>query len=478
MIGRGELAMVFSSIIFVFAFLPITLLCYFIAEKTGRVWLKNTVLLIASLLFYAWGGVQYLLLLLGLVFANYITGLLVESAEHKKLFLIVGLLIDLLTLVFYKYLNFLVQNLVNAVHLLGNSSFSLEISEIALPIGISFFTFQAMSYLVDVYRGVVPAQKNVAWLTLYIMMFPQLIAGPIVRYKDVNNEIASRKTTPEMLERGIKRFILGFAKKVFIANCMGNMADAVFSLNGTTNCILAWIGAGSYALQIYFDFSAYSDMAIGLGGIFGFHFNENFDYPYVSKSIQEFWRRWHISLSTWFRDYVYIPLGGNRKGRIRTYLNLSVVFLLTGIWHGAAWQFVVWGLIHGAFMLIERAGFRTVLEKIPGILRWLYTMLVVIIGWVFFRADSLASAMVYVQNMFSFCFDRVTDVGILSRFTNMFWIVGVLALLASTPVFKRLGQSKLGKCVWLNHAAYLLLFALTIIYLSGLTYNPFIYFKF
>ena len=470
--------MVFSSIVFAFAFLPVTILCYFIAEKTGRIWLKNTVLLLASLVFYAWGGVQYLILLLVLVVVNYASGLLIETTRRKKLFLIIGLVVDILNLVFFKYLNFLVENLENAIHFIGNNTFTFGIPAIALPIGISFFTFQAMSYLIDVYRGDVPAQKNVTWLTLYIMMFPQLIAGPIVRYSDVNNEITCRTSSAEMVEKGIKRFIAGFAKKVFIANCMGSMADTVFALNGTTNTVYAWLGAITYALQIFFDFSAYSDMAIGMGLIFGFHFNENFEYPYISKSIQEFWRRWHISLSTWFRDYVYIPLGGNRKGKLRTYLNLSIVFLLTGIWHGAAWQFVIWGLIHGAFMLIERAGFGKVLKKIPGVFSQLYTLFVVVVGWVFFRADSLALAIAYLKNMFSFHFDGFANAYILPKFTNLFWVVGVLALLASTPMFKRLGQTRLGSVVWLNRISYLLLFVISIVYLSGLTYNPFIYFKF
>ena len=470
--------MVFSSIVFVFAFLPITLFCYFCAEKTGLVWLKNTVLLLASLVFYAWGGVQYLLLLLALVVINYVSGLLIGATRYKKLFLIAALVIDLSNLVFFKYLNFIVENLEKLIHLSGNPAFSFGVPAIALPIGISFFTFQAMSYLIDVYRGDVPAQKNVAWLTLYIMMFPQLIAGPIVRYSDVNNEIANRTTSAKMVEQGIKRFIVGFAKKVFIANCMGIMADTIFSLNGTENSVFAWLGAGSYALQIFFDFSAYSDMAIGLGLIFGFHFNENFQYPYISKSIQEFWRRWHISLSTWFRDYVYIPLGGNRKGKLRTYINLSVVFLLTGIWHGAAWQFIIWGLLHGMFMLIERAGLGKVLKKIPSVFSRMYTLFVVIVSWVFFRADNLTLAITYLKNMFSFNFDGFANAIILPKFTNLFWIVGALALLASTPIFTRMGQTRLGRMVWLNRMAYLLLFLITIVYLSGLTYNPFIYFKF
>ncbi len=471
--------MVFSSIIFVFAFLPLTLIFYFIAEKTGKMCFKNTVVLIASLVFYAWGGLKYLFLLAGLVVVNYVSGVLMERVpKHKTLFLTLGLLVDLLSLIFFKYLNFIVENLENVLQLFGNPELSFGLPEIIMPIGISFFTFQIMSYLIDVYKGDVPAQKNIAWLALYIMMFPQLIAGPIVRYSDVNEEIASRTTNIEMAEKGVKRFIVGFAKKVFVANCMGAIADTLFALNGTENMVYSWLGIIAYALQIFYDFSAYSDMAIGLGLIFGFHFNENFNYPYIAKSVQEFWKRWHISLSTWFRDYLYIPLGGNRRGKYRTYLNLAIVFLVTGIWHGAAWQFLVWGVLHGIFMLIERAGFGKVLRKIPAVFSRLYTLVVVLVAWVFFRADNLSHALKYIKNMFSFNFSDFGNVQVLSRFNNLFFIVGIIALLATTPIFKRLGESKLGKIEWLSRSCYILLFVISIVYLSGLTYNPFIYFKF
>lgn len=470
--------MVFSSNIFVFYFLPAVLLLYLLAELSNKLWLKNTVVLIASLVFYAWGGVKYLLLLLGLVVINYVSGLLIYYTRYKKTFLALGLMADVLNLLFFKYLNFIIDNVESAVQHFGNAEFTFGLAQIALPIGISFFTFQIMSYLVDVYRNEVPAQKNIAWLTLYIMMFPQLIAGPIVRYSDVNNEIACRKTTLDMVEKGIKRFIIGFAKKVFIANCMGAMADAVFAIKGEFNSLYAWLGAISYSMQIFFDFSAYSDMAIGLGLIFGFHFNENFEYPYISTSIQEFWRRWHISLSTWFRDYVYIPLGGNRKGKIRTYINLSIVFLLTGIWHGAAWQFIVWGLFHGLFMLIERAGLGKLLKKIPAFFAHIYTLLIIIVGWVFFRADNLTKALAFLKNMFSFNFKQFTNEATVTQATHLFWVVGVIAILASTPLFKKLGQTKLAQVKWIGYVGYLLLMIITVIYLSGLTYNPFIYFKF
>ena len=470
--------MVFSSIIFIYGFLPFVLLLYFIAEKSNLMWLKNAVLLLASLVFYSWGGQRYLFMLLILCGLNYVFGLLIERTTYRKTFLTIGLALDLITLVFFKYLSFIVENVEKLVKSVGSSDFSLNVPTVVMPIGISFFTFQIMSYLIDVYRKEIPAQKNPAWLTLYVMMFPQLIAGPIVRYRDIDREIEVRSTAFPEFVNGIKRFIIGFAKKVFLANSMGGMADVIFAANGTTNMLYAWLGIICYALQIFFDFSAYSDMAIGLGLMFGFHFNENFDYPYISKSIQEFWRRWHISLSTWFRDYVYIPLGGNRKGVKRTYFNLVVIFLLTGVWHGAAWQFIVWGLFHGLFMLIERIGFSKILKKLPNFVCHVYTLVVVLVAWVFFRADSLSHSLKYIKTMFSFRFEDFANISILSQAGSMFFILGFVSLLACTPLFKKLGTTKLAKCSALVNVGYLLLFIVSVIYLTGLSYNPFIYFQF
>lgn len=474
--------MVFSSVLFVFIFLPVTLLLYYMAEKTGCMPAKNAVLLTASLVFYAWGGLQYLLLLLALSGLNYLIGLLIGKAgqkeKRKKLFLFLGIALDLGVLCYYKYLNFIVENVEKLIGLSGRPDFTFGLAQIALPVGISFFTFQIISYLIDVYRGTAPVQKNAAKLTLYIMMFPQLIAGPIVRYADVNERIECRTTTWQMAQTGVKRFIIGFAKKVFLANAMGNMADAVFALTGSVNTVYAWLGIICYALQIFFDFSAYSDMALGLGLLFGFRFRENFDYPYISTSIREFWRRWHISLSAWFRDYVYIPLGGNRRGERRTYLNLFVVFLLTGIWHGAAWQYVVWGLFHGFFLILERAGADRVLKKLPTFLQRVYTLLVVLVGWVFFRADSLKAAGGYLKNMFVFQLDGFKNSGIVPRFTVLFILLFVIALLASTPIAKKAGQTRLLQNPVVNRGLYLLLWGISVLYLAGLSYNPFIYFKF
>ncbi len=470
--------MVFSSVIFIFAFLPVTLTLYFLAEKSGRMSLKNAVVLIVSIVFYAWGGLGNLLLLLILILLNWLSGMLICKTRFKKQFLLLGILIDLGCLGFFKYLNFLLENLEELIHFLGAETFAFTVAEISLPIGISFFTFQIMSYLIDVYRGDVPAQRNIAKLAMYIMMFPQLIAGPIVRYRDVNKAVEHRVTTIDMAETGVKRFIIGFSKKVFIANYMGSMADSVFGLWPRVNTVYSWLGAICYALQIFFDFAAYSDMAIGLGLIFGFRFNENFNYPYMARSVQEFWRRWHISLSSWFRDYVYIPLGGNRKGSFRTYVNLFIVFLLTGFWHGAAWQFIAWGMFHGLFLIIERAGFNKVINRLPDFAARLYTLTVVLVGWVFFRAVSLYWAMYYLRDMFCLYLDDFKYPSVVSKFTPMFFITLFTAILACTPVAKKIGRTRIMRIPAVNRLCYLLLWFISVIYIVGLSYNPFIYFRF
>ena len=327
--------MVFSSEIFLFVFLPITMLCYFIFKPC-----RNLILLLASLLFYAWGEPVYVILMLVSIIVNYLLGLLIEAQESvkiRKLTLAFSCTLNLAFLGLFKYASFLIQNLA----LIG---IEIKDPEIRLPIGISFYTFQAMSYVIDIYRQKVPAQKSVFKLGLYISMFPQLIAGPIVRYSDIEQEIDNRHTTYNDFYEGSKRFMLGFSKKVLIADTVGKAADIAFGMNNLS-MNMAWLGAIAYTIQIYFDFSGYSDMAIGLGRIFGFHFLENFNYPYVSTSVKEFWRRWHMSLSGWFKDYLYIPLGGSRCGKLKIYRNLIIVFLLTGLWHGASWNFVVWGLL-------------------------------------------------------------------------------------------------------------------------------------
>lgn len=470
--------MVFSSTLFIFCFLPITLVLYLLSYKTKKIGLANVVLLVASMFFYAWGGTKYFMILLLVIVVNYFLTILMEKyAKYRKTMFILILTIDIGNLLYFKYFNFFTDNIRSIGNVLGIDIFA-NMATVALPIGISFYTFQIISYVADVYMGKVEVQKSLLKLALYVMMFPQLIAGPIVRYKDVNDEISDRSISKSDVEDGIKRFIIGFAKKVFIANAMGSMADAVFAMTGDVNSLYAWLGAICYTLQIYYDFSAYSDMAIGLGRIFGFHFNENFNLPYKSQSIQEFWRRWHISLSSWFKDYVYIPLGGNRKGTKRTYINLWIVFFLTGFWHGAAWQFIVWGLYHGLFSVIERVGWRKILECIPCFFRHLYTMLVVVIGWVFFRADNLTLAISYIKNMFSFNFSNFKCYEVVKNMDSIFVVCLIVGLIFSVTKLKCLDKIK----GWNNEnfvrVRYLFIWVVSVLYLTGLSYNPFIYFKF
>jgi alginate O-acetyltransferase complex protein AlgI len=449
-----------------------------LAYKTHKIDIANVVLLLASVVFYAWGGVKYFVILFIIIVANYLLAIWMIKFEKVRTFLFgVILVIDIGNLFYYKYFNFFVENIQKIGTVFGYEILQ-NIASVALPIGISFYTFQIISYVADVYLGKVEVQKNPVKLALYVLMFPQLIAGPIVRYTDINNEINGRRISLDDVESGIKQFIIGFFKKVFVANLMGSMADTVFAMTGTVNMVYAWLGAICYTLQIYYDFSAYSDMAIGIGRIFGFHFNENFNFPYISQSIQEFWRRWHISLSSWFRDYVYIPLGGNRKGVFRTYINLCIVFLLTGFWHGAAWQYIVWGMYHGLFSIIERLGLKKILERIPRGFRHVYTMLVVILGWVFFRADNLTVAIQYIKNMFSFNFSNFNNIGIVTQFTNLFGIIFIVALIFSVTKFEVLNKSKLWSNVTFTRIRYLLLWIVSMLYLTGLSYNPFIYFKF
>lgn len=470
--------MVFSSALFIFCFLPITLLFYYIAYQSGKIYLSNIVLLCASLFFYAWGGVLYFLILLFVIILNFLLTIAMSRYRpYRKIIFIFILIIDLGNLLYFKYFNFFIDNVQNAGRYFG-AEILTNISTVALPIGISFYTFQIISYVVDVFSEKVEVQKDFIKLALYVTMFPQLIAGPIVRYKDVNKEIAKRNIKLSDVETGIKRFIIGFFKKVFIANTMGNMADTVFGMDSSFNTLYAWMGAICYALQIYYDFSAYSDMAIGIGRMLGFHFNENFDFPYKSKDIQEFWRRWHISLSSWFRDYVYIPLGGNRKGTFRTYIHLAIVFLLTGFWHGAAWQFILWGAYHGCFSILERIGLKKILKKMPDIFCHCYTMVVVIIGWVFFRADNLNRAVAYLKNMFSINFTDFKSYAVIEQFTSIFWGCFLISIIFSVTRMEFLNKFKFWRNVTFTRFRYLTLWFISVLYLIGLSYNPFIYFKF
>ncbi len=471
--------MVFSSTVFIFLFLPLVLGVYFLLQKR----LRNLFLLLASLFFYAWGEHVLVLLMMSSICANYVMGILISNSLEKgnltasKVFLSIGVGLDLLVLIYYKYIHFLVENLAQI-----DIVIDIDISNVTLPIGISFFTFQSISYLIDVYRGTVKGQRSIINLGMYISLFPQLIAGPIVRYVDISREIESRTIDSALFKTGISRFIIGFAKKVIIANNVGLIADKVFGAPvDEISTSLSWIGILCYTLQIYYDFSGYSDMAIGLGKMFGFNFKENFDHPYIAKSVREFWRRWHISLSTWFRDYLYIPLGGNRKGKYRTYVNLLIVFFLTGLWHGASWSFIVWGLFHGFFIIIERLWTNYETNKFA-VLKRIYLLLVVMIGWVIFRAEDLGYALSYIQKMFSFS-------GGTYRYPYLYLNTYVLSIIAlgvifATPLRKviveRATQISTQK-TWalaLERSLYVVVFVLSLLELAQTTYNPFIYFRF
>lgn len=463
--------MVFSSVVFLFVFLPVVFLVYSLLPSLR--W-KDLFLVAASLIFYAYGEPVYVLLMLFSSVLNYGLGLLAPGGGRRaKAALSLAVILDLGILCVFKYTGFILEN-VNALF-----GVSIPIPAIVMPIGISFFTFQALSYVIDVYRGDVQAQKDYGKVLLYISFFPQLIAGPIVKYHDIEREIEDRRQTSQGVARGIRRFIIGLSKKVLIANTMGLAADYVFGLSAQgLHMASAWIGAVSYALQIYYDFSGYSDMAIGLGEMFGFHFRENFQYPYYGDSMQDFWRRWHISLSTWFKEYLYIPLGGNRKGTVRTYVNKFFVFFCTGLWHGAQWTFVLWGLIHGAFLILED----TVLPIKKCKIRWLrqtYTIVVAVLAFVVFRAENMAQAGTMFRMMF-------TGIGLTpENMSNCIRILDPLylttlcaALIGAVPVKRWLEEKDIA---WMRGCSYvvcMLLLFVCICRLSADAYNPFIYFRF
>ena len=459
--------MVFSSQIFLFIFLPCTLLFYFICPSK----LKNMLLMLASLFFYAWGEPKYIFLILTLILANFVLGILIESSVRKlvrKCFLLLTLVIDFGSLLYYKYFNFFIENIDNLLHL------SIPLRDIVLPLGISFFIFQIVSYIVDVYWGNVKAQRNILNLALYISLFPQLIAGPIVRYIDVEKQITDRKHSLNKFYDGCCLFMTGFSKKVLIADQVASLADLAFASQQLTFS-LAWVGVIAYSIQIYFDFSGYSDMARGLGKMFGFDFMENFNYPYISKTIREFWKRWHISLSTWFKDYVYIPLGGSRCKKLRAYFNLIVVFLFTGFWHGASWNFIVWGLWYVIFLLMERIFLRQCLEKIPSIISRMYALLVIVIGWVFFRAADLHQAMEYLKVMFSFNFVHSTELGLALTSEKVFFLT--MGIVFSMPIVNWI-KKKVSINETVLDGTLLLVFMVAILYMVGSGFSPFLYFRF
>ena len=468
--------MLFSAAIFLWTFLPLTVLVNCVLPTQ----LSNLFLLLASLLFYAWGEPVYVFLMLFSITINWLCGLLIDKFQaYKTPVLILCTAINLALLGYFKYFNFFVDS-INAIF--GGGTLSAK--TIALPIGISFFTFQALSYVIDLYRGNCSVQKNLLHLALYVSFFPQLIAGPIVRYADIATQLQNRTVSAERFALGLRRFLYGLGKKVILSNCMAEITDCIFGLAfAKLTPAGTWLGALTYTLQIYYDFSGYSDMAIGLGHIFGFYFLENFNYPYLSRSIREFWQRWHISLGTWFREYVYIPLGGNRKGVLRTYFNLIAVFFLTGMWHGANWTFIVWGLYHGAFQILERLRLKNFLQQHP-LLSHCYCMFVVITGWVVFRAETLGDATRYFLRMFVPW--RYSLIGVppipleLLSWRNlvMFCVAvmgcGILQLAAQRwPILA---------AKWKNSVAELLflctVFVYSMILLASGSYNPFIYFRF
>ena len=466
--------MVFSSTIFLCVYLPLVLLGYYICPKKGR----NLFLLIVSLVFYAWGEPKYVFLMIFSILVNYIFGRLMDKnrgrQKRMKLLLVLSVVIDLGLLSVFKYTDFIITN-VNAIF---GSSFDLL--NIALPIGISFYTFQAMSYTIDVYRDDVRVQKNLIDFGMYITMFPQLIAGPIVRYADVQDQLAERSVTTADFSEGVMRFVVGLGKKVLLANQMGAVWSEIYALGGDVSALMAWTGAIAYTFQIYFDFSGYSDMAIGLGRMFGFKFPENFRYPYQSVSITDFWRRWHITLSTWFKEYLYIPLGGNRRGLARQALNLLIVWSLTGFWHGAGWNFVLWGLYYFVILFIEKLFLLKALEKLPKFFRHVYALLLIIIGWVIFASDDVSVLLPFLGSMFG-ANGAIGGMDVYTLLTKAALLV--ICCIASTELPKKLFLSAAGAmnekaAFTLKSVLTIALLALSMILLIGDSYNPFLYFRF
>lgn len=468
--------MLFSSIVFLFTFLPAVMILYYLLPVRFR----NVILLLASLVFYAWGEPVYLFLMLLSILFNYFSGLdIARNLQDKraaKRSLIFNLIINLAVLGFFKYEGFVLDTL--------NGILPVHISyhALPLPIGISFYTFQILSYIIDVYRGNVKVQTNLPNFALYVTMFPQLIAGPIVQYADVDEQLASREISRTKFGEGSMYFIRGLAKKVLLANTSGMIFTEVSGLAKDNIAVMtAWLGAFAYMFQIYFDFSGYSDMAIGLGKMFGFEFNMNFNYPYVSKSITEFWRRWHISLSSWFRDYVYIPLGGNRVSKIKHIRNLLIVWFLTGLWHGAAWNFVAWGLYYGVILIIEKYLLSPVLDRLPDVVRHIYSIVLVVIGWVLFFSSSFGQAADYIRVMFGAGVHGFADRESMYLLTSNL-ILWLILIFGSTPLvhfrYEHMLRSKKWNTTIINSVVYAALFIVCIAYLVTETYNPFLYFRF
>ena len=470
--------MVFSSAVFLFFFLPIVLLTYYLLPKR----FKNLFLLISSLIFYTWGEGALVSVMLASTIIDYLCAIAIDKG-YRRFGIVISIVINLSFLFYFKYFNFAFDNYISLLDYFNISTSHLKnIPKVILPMGISFYIFQTLSYTIDVYKKEVKANYNFVEFATYVTVFPQLVAGPIVRYIDIEKQLQTRRVTINNLKIGIKRFIKGFAKKMIIANTFAEITDSILTHQfHEIPSLYLWISVLSYALQIYFDFSGYSDMAIGLGKMLGFDFLENFNYPYISKSLTEFWRRWHISLSTWFKDYLYIPMGGNRISKYRTYFNLIFVFFITGLWHGASWNFIFWGLFHGLILIIERLGFSKILNQIPVFFQHLYLVIVVLIGWVFFRIEKFDDSLDLLYNMFSFSRGNIS----LGQYFNMMFfpsisscIILIVFVYFCTPHYKKYSVYLSQKTPVLHNFLYLLLYFISLTYLSAGVYNPFIYFRF
>ncbi len=453
--------MLFSSLTFLLAFLPLTIFLYYLNSNRKY---RNNILLIFSLIFYSWGEPKNILLMILAIIINYYLALEIEKG--KKYCFYLSMIFNIGMLFFFKYFNFFIKDIL----FIKNTNIN-----IILPIGISFYTFQIMSYIIDVYRKKLKAQQNIFYLGTYISMFPQLIAGPIVRYETVEHELVNRNENITEFSNGLRRFIIGLSKKIIIANNMAIIADKIFFSVTNLSTHLAWIGAIAYSLQIYYDFSGYSDMAIGLGHMFGFNFNENFNYPYIAKNVTDFWRRWHISLSSWFKDYVYIPLGGSRCSTTRNIINLLIVWSLTGLWHGASYNFILWGLYYGIILTLEKYFLNKILQKLP-ILHRILTLLVIIIGWVIFNTANITHALNYLSTMF--IPNGELNLSILNNLNILYlWPYMILALIGCTPIIKNL-LNKLNSTGFVYDLYLFVLFGLCMMFLINSSYNPFIYFRF
>lgn len=466
--------MVFSSIVFLYIFLPVMLLIYFIVPNK----FKNAVMIVASLLFFAWGEIRYIFVMLLLAVMDFICGKKInkhwQDKKKKKLYLLIDIGVNLLILFFFKYADFIITN-INQI-----TSLDIPLLNIPLPIGVSFNTFQSLSYIIDVYRGTVKCEKSFYNYLAYTTLFPQIIAGPIVRYETVDEELENKNISIDNFTAGIKRFIIGLGKKVLIANNIGGLWNIIeLGDYGNLTFVLSWLGIVAFALQIYFDFSGYSDMAIGLAKIFGMDFDENFNLPYISKSITEFWRRWHITLSSWFRDYIYIPLGGNRKGFIKQIRNILIVWFLTGAWHGASWNFILWGLYFGVILILEKMFMLKILEKAGKIFSHVYAIVLILIGWVIFAFEDLNKIGIYLQAMFSF--DNFINNETLYYLKN-YGLIMIIGIICSTMVVKKfmdkLNKSNNKGCKVLEIIIYILILTLSTANLVSDSFNPFLYFRF